>query len=1049
MAGPKMGDGASSGPMVKRQRLDASNEQDAAAVVHRSKIFAPFRTVGLVSPTEVPFTSLPLGKTTFQITTSVGRSLQTYDLKKGLNLVFITRPQTPELITATLAWKKLVITAWGGDGAQTSRGIWLFQRGKKVGELELPRGLDENLSQFVAFGEWIVGSCSTRIEVWKASTLEHYTTLRGASSSPLSGGICSMPTYLNKIFVGRQDGSVEIWNLNTAKLLYTFLPPAANFGAVTALQPTPALSLLAIAYASGPVIVHDIRRDKELLRLNTGASAKFAVTSISFRTDGLGAGEDGRSDGIMATSTHNTGDITFWDLNDGGRKVGTLNGAHSPPPSDAGGVGGGISKIEFLPGQSVIVSSGLDNSLKTWIFDETPFSPIPRILHARGGHAAPVSVLRFLPGNADGTEDTGKWIMSGSRDRSLWGWSLRRDGQSTELSQGAVKKKAKNMGLLNVGADAKARAKLEDLKAPPITCLACSLNRDGGMGAMPGVTGIWNNSSKVKGDKKNKTPEVNMTGWESVVTGHAGSSVARTWFWGRKRAGRWTFSTGDGTDVKSVAISPCGTFAVVGSVGGSIDMYNLQSGQHRRRFPARLKPAEAAKLKLQQLEGGDSLGPLSSPKFHKGQGKHKGAVTGLAVDSLNRVLISCGEDGKVKFWDFNTTLLLHEIDWYPMTRPMSLRYHRASDLIAVACDDGSVRVIDIDTKRLIREFWASSQAQPRIVDYTFSNDGRWIVCATSDSTVRVWDLPTGHLIDGMRLSKPCTSIAFSPTGEYFATAQEGDVGIHIWTNRTLFTQVSTRHISEDEIATINAPTASGEGGEGLIEAAAEEEVVEEQEDTIVPVLDQLSKGIATLSLVPKAQWQTLLHLDVIRARNKPKEAPKAPEKAPFFLPSLSQNPTGGSQPDSLAAASDEPKSRISSSALASRSTAAASTSEFTRLLDTAAQTSDYEKMLAYLASLPPSAADLAIRTLDTMPPYTELLTFMRALTARLKERKDYELIQAWMSVFLRLHGDVIANDDKLVDVLKEWQEEGKRERERVGALVGYSVGVVSWVRSGR
>jgi U3 small nucleolar RNA-associated protein 21 len=41
-----------------------------------------------------------------------------------------------------------------------------------------------------------------------------------------------------------------------------------------------------------------------------------------------------------------------------------------------------------------------------------------------------------------------------------------------------------------------------------------------------------------------------------------------------------------------------------------------------------------------------------------------------------------------------------------------------------------------------------------------------------------------------------------------------------------------------------------------------------------------------LSLVPKSRWQTLLHLDLIKQRNKPTEAPKLPEKAPFFLPSL-------------------------------------------------------------------------------------------------------------------------------------------------------------------
>ena len=119
-------------------------------------------------------------------------------------------------------------------------------------------------------------------------------------------------------------------------------------------------------------------------------------------------------------------------------------------------------------------------------------------------------------------------------------------------------------------------------------------------------------------------------------------------------------------------------------------------------------------------------------------------------------------------------------------------------------------------------------------------------------------------------------------------------------------------------------------------------------------MDQLSDGITTLSLVPKSRWQTLLHLDVIRARNKPKEAPKAPEKAPFFLPSMPQNPESGAGKPSVLGlpSSEEPKSRISSSALASRSSAATATSEFTRLLQLASETQRYASLIAYLSLLP-------------------------------------------------------------------------------------------------
>jgi U3 small nucleolar RNA-associated protein 21 len=443
----------------------------------------------------VPFTSVPLGKTSFQITTSVGRCLQTYDLKRGLNLVFLTRPQTPEEVTATLAWKDRVFAAWGGSSEDMRQGFWVFKRGKRDEELEVPADLHQPIKQILIFGTWVVGCCSTRIEVWKSTTYEHYTTLYPATAqkggNELTGGICNMPTYLNKIFAGRKDGSVEIWNVNTGKLIYTILPPAANCGEVTTLEPTPALSLLAIAYSEGPLTIHDVRLDKTIIQLNEGLS-NSTIISISFRTDNLGAGEDGRKAGVMATAGPENGDVTFWDLNNGGRVMGVLRGAHNPPSDEKAIISGGVNKVEFLPGQPVIVTSGLDNSLRSWIFDQTPYSPVPRILHSRSGHAAPITRLQFLPTDADGADAGGKWLLSAGRDRSLWGWSLRRDGQSTELSQGNIRKKAKKLGILaNSTLANETSTKLENLKAPEITCLATSLNREGGMGANAGTGAIW------------------------------------------------------------------------------------------------------------------------------------------------------------------------------------------------------------------------------------------------------------------------------------------------------------------------------------------------------------------------------------------------------------------------------------------------------------------------------------------------------------------------------------------------------------------------------
>lgn len=777
-------------------------------------------------------------------------------------------------------------------------------------ELQVPSDITQPINQILVLGTWVVACATTRIEVFKAATLEHYTTIHTMAAAKggneITGGITSMPTFLNKIFVGRKDGWVEIWNLSTGKLIYTILPPSPNCGSVTCLEPTPALSHLAIAYSEGPLVITNVLTDKPILQLEAG-SPENPVHNISFRTDGLGAGQDGRKDGVMATASPASGDVTFWDLNKGGRVMGVLRSAHNPPSFDGAIVRGGISKVEFLANQSVIVTSGRDNSLKTWIFDETPFSPIPRILHSRSGHAGPVNCLQFLPTDFEGADAGNKWLLSGGQDRSLWGWSLRRDGQSSELSQGNIRKKAKKVGILASNALAHGpTTTLEDLKAPEITCIASSLNRDGGIGALPGKHAIW---QKGQPQKKQDAEVSGMTGWESVVTAHKNDSNARTWFWGRKRAGRWAFPTGDGANVSTVAISPCGTFAFVGSVAGGIDMYNLQSGVYRQRFPSKLTPAQARQLRLQQLRQVDDVVHFqaeSGKKFPAGTGKHTKAVTGIVVDAMNKTVVSCSLDGKIKFWDFLTGSLLEQIDWAPMTLPTSCRYHATSNLLAFACDDMSVRVVDMETKKTIREFWGPKDT---VNDFCFSHDGRWVIAASQDKTIRVWDLPTSHLIDAIRLENPCKALAVSSTGEYLAATLQNQLGVTMWTNKSLFKHVPTRQISEKEIGHVAAPTVSGEGNGGLLEGAFEEDDKEDEDAVVAPTIDQLSADMTTLSLVPKARWQTLLHLDLIKERNKPKEAPKAPEKAPFFLPSTTGSPSSAVQ-GKPEATEDTSKSRI-------------------------------------------------------------------------------------------------------------------------------------------
>ena len=475
-------------------------------------------------------------------------------------------------------------------------------------------------------------------------------------------------------------------------------------------------------------------------------------------------------------------------------------------------------------------------------------------------------------------------------------------------------------------------------------------------------------------------------------------------------------------------------------------MFNLQSGIHRKRFPSPLTPAQQKRAKSIQ----NSLSTKTfKPQFGPGEGRHTKDVTGLMVDNLNSTVVSCGLDGKVKFWDFTSGTLRHELDWHPIASITGLRYQRSSGLIALTCDDLSIRVVDLETRKLVRELLGCIG---QITDFCFSNDGRWIIAASTDSVIRVWDLPTGHLIDAVRMESACTALAFAPNGEFLATAHADSIGVNIWTNRTLFTNVPTKHILDEEVATTSLPTTSGEGGESLL-ADAYEEVDEDQEkelgkDIAPPTMDQLDATMTTLSLVPRSRWQTLLHLDVIAARNKPIEAPKAPERAPFFLPSLENlKPTNGK----VAANSATPAVTVSNEERSRISTLQRRTNErpFSELLHAAAANGDHEAFIEYLKTLPPSAADIEIRSLSPVVGPNEYGAFIGALSARLRQRRDYEVVQAWMAVFLRIHGEAAVRDKESRGLLLKWRELQAEEGKRLAGLVGYCGGVIGFLRTAR
>lgn len=460
-------------------------------------------------------------------------------------------------------------------------------------------------------------------------------------------------------------------------------------------------------------------------------------------------------------------------------------------------------------------------------------------------------------------------------------------------------------------------------------------------------------------------------------------------------------------------------------------MFNLQSGTRKQQFPP-----PPPKRQVQNHRGGRLVEELSHHSSFNG--KHRRSITGIEVDNLNRSIFSCSEDGILKFWDFASGKLVHELDW-SLTSLSALRFHRPTDLIAVACKDQTVRIVDASNRTVVRELQGSEYP---IFDLCFSNDGRWVVSVSGDSILRVYDLSTGDLIDALRFCNQPTSVSLSPTGEYLATAHKESSGVHIFTNKTLFSNIPTRRIDINDAVDIDIPAISGEGRQAWTDHAfGKEDARNDDVGAGGSSLAQLSSDLLKLSLTPKVRWQTLLHIDAIKSRNKPKEPPKTPQVAPFFLPSIDRDrSTLG-----LERATTLQEQGVGSHISVKSNLFFAGNSIISRLLADFQTTHNVEPMVLYLSSLPPSAADTAVRALQQEPPYTELIRFVQLLIELLNQRQSYDLAQTWMAVFLRCHSSAIPESEALNDSLDKWKKISTPEAARFGQLLGFTKGVVDWV----
>eukprot|EP00501_MAST-03F_sp_TOSAG23-6_P000616 GSMAST32.ASY1.ANO1.637.1 assembled CDS len=849
-------------------------------------LLAPLRTVGMITG-EIPCALTTLGKENFVV---LGLD-HTFQVMKASRLeTSLVAPQIAGSIRALTTKGMLTFTAVGAD-------VIIWDSSRKVRVLS---GHANNIDMLLVLGNHLLSlSRADRcLKIWEVTTGLQVGEDIIFPINFVPTAWAHPSTYLNKIVIGSEDGRLHIWNMRTRKLIFECSFELRSI--ITCIEQSPAVDVIALGTQDGRILLHNIRFDRSLMIFQ---HSEGSVASLSFRTD---PGSDRLP---LLASGCSSGRVIFWNLAE--KKLHSqIDAAH-----DAN-----VTKVCFLPGQGILLTTGLDNAIRQWALDRVDGSA--RLLRCRMGHQAPPTHIRYY---GDGRCCQ---ILSGGDDCSFRVFHTARQEQSTELSQGKLLSKARQL-----------KVSVESLKLPPIINFASS--------------------------------ETRSRQWANIITCHRDHPTAHVWSFDKRSIGKHILTPPKAAGVPiCCTISVCGHVGLLGTAGGVVIQFNLQSGQQRGQY-----------------------------------GGQEGA-RGIGVGGLGLTLVTCGIDGTVRFWNYSTRQQLTCINLPDNVSASQLVVFRNSGLVAVASDDHIIRIFDVSSHKLVRRFCGHKS---RITDITFSNDGRWLVSACAAGDLRVWDLMTARCIDWVRFKEAITSLTFSPTGEYLATSHVGHVGISLWANRNHFDDILLDAAPSSPIE-IDLPMPKSENKKQYNDDSDDDS--ENEEDDGVPT--PLKNGLVTLSSIPRNRWATLPQLDIIIERNKPKEAPKVPEKAPFFLPTTIST-------TAETASDDTPVSKVLNDKASGKLNR--SKPKLVQLLT--GTTYDCNAVLKYLQSLTPSAVHVALSFLCMGPEdYSGILAlkaFLDCAVELVQNRQCFQTVQAYINVFVKMHADAIqahASLQSRVDILK-------------------------------
>lgn len=157
---------------------------------------------------------------------------------------------------------------------------------------------------------------------------------------------------------------------------------------------------------------------------------------------------------------------------------------------------------------------------------------------------------------------------------------------------------------------------------------------------------------------------------------------------------------------------------------------------------------------------------------------HKRTINSIALSPDGQHIASASSDKSIRIWDIETGELLSLIQGHN-DEVYAVAYSPDGKYLASASSDETIRIWDATTGIEIKRIESEEEYIPSII---FSLDGRFIAAAAF-MFIKIWNIDTGEEHKRIDTDNLVKHVAYSPDGQYIVAATDNDI-LRLWNATT-------------------------------------------------------------------------------------------------------------------------------------------------------------------------------------------------------------------------------------------------------------------------